>query len=282
MARSPMARLAGLLIKMDIRYYNYNMDKPNMRRDRQDVIAIITIRPSLAFTELGPQVHYRSQPNNLNDPINMRDGLSQGYMTTMRPSGVFIDVTTGGKIGYFNYTYVMNALVNGVVLLGVAVTFTTYVAMYLLGTKSKIYSRNMCTVVDFQREAAQFALQAILASDQYRSINTTVEQGDLDGIDLDELHKKLVAVFCSDRDNKDAAKNELLLDEEDCRMLAIYIMRAGDAGARKRFLAGLPPFTKEELHLQRIDQAEWNELMTRDVMDVQMIKECIKWEAKKH
>jgi len=280
---TPMLRLAGLRINMSIKYYNYNLDRNTFRIGKPVPYAILEIAPNLVWTDHAQQITYRSDPGALADPIR-RDGLPEGYVLSMHPYGINIDVSTGGAIGHFDYVRLVNALVAGVVLLGVAGAVCTAVAKHLLGTKSKIYSRKILEEVDFAREAAKYALQGMLATEQYNRVDGVLSAGD--GITLDELHHEIKRTFCREGGtdaavDDDWAKEDVALTDNECMTLAMYIMQAGDFETKERFLQGLPRRTPGQMVGKNISLAEWTEIMTGETLDVRMLKECIKKESER-
>jgi len=282
-ARTPMARLAGMRLKAQIRYYNYNLEDANSEETGSDEpYAILEIEPSFTWTSKGQKISYRtpSTPTDTDDPI--ADGVSNtgqpnGILLNMYAYGVHIDITSSGMIGSINYVYLMNVLVSGLVMLKLAGTICDLIAMYGLGTRSLIYSNHMLEEANFVKESAKYAVQGMMAVNSFQA----ADQSGSGNLDIDELYELLSVAFHADdgmsineKGGVDkAVRNRLSLKE--CREMARYIMAAGDREAQERFAKGLPPMSYEELKAERIDLEEWIELCTEGPMDIPTLKKVI-------
>jgi len=296
-ARTPMARLAGVRLKAQIRYYNYNLEDADSRETGSDEpYAILEIEPSFTWTSKGQKISYRTpiaditstEVNNVGstpispdttsvtDPIDA-NGQPNGIILNMYAYGVHIDITTSGMIGSINYVYLINVLVSGLVMLKLAGTICDLIAMYGLGTRSLIYSNHMLEEANFVKESAKYAVQGMMAVTSFQAADSS-GSGNLD---IDELYELLVAAFHADdgmsineKGGVDKSmRNRLSLKE--CREMARYIMAAGDREAQERFAKGLPPMSYEELKAERIDLEEWIELCTEGPMDIPTLKKVI-------
>ena len=280
-ARTPMARLAGVRLKAQIRYYNYNLEDANSEETGSDEpYAILEIEPSFTWTSKGQKISYRpGTATDVDDPIDVTTEIGQpnGILLNMYAYGVHIDITTSGMIGSINYVYLMNVLVSGLVMLKLAGTICDLIAMYGLGTRSLIYSNHMLEEANFVKESAKYAVQGMMAVNSFQAADQT-GSGNLD---IDELYELLNVAFHADdgmsineKGGVDkAVRNRLSLKE--CREMARYIMAAGDREAQERFAKGLPPMSYEELKAERIDLEEWIELCTEGPMDIPTLKKVI-------
>jgi len=284
--RKPVPRLAGLQIGMHIKYYNYNLENKNsLSMGTKGIQAVLVISPSFSWTSQGHKITYRSDRGNLNDPINTKTGRPEGYMLDSHPYGIHFEVTSSGSVGQFDFRTLLNTLLAGFVLFSVSNVVCDLVARFGLGGKSKIYNRAIFEEVNFQRAAAKFAIQGMLSNDQYKRLDSSTAD---DGISLEELHQRLVDTYCgtagiggSFRDIGDSfhAASGWMLTEEECRVLAMFIMQAGDREARERYLTGMPRASMEELDQRSLDMPEWTNLFSGGMMDVKLIKDCIKDEV---
>ena len=281
-ARTPMARLAGVRLKAQIRYYNYNLEDANSEETGSDEpYAILEIEPSFTWTSKGQKISYRtpSTATDVNDPIDITTNIGQpkGTLLNMYAYGVHIDITSSGMIGSINYVYLMNVLVSGLVMLKLAGTICDLIAMYGLGTRSLIYSNHMLEEANFVKESAKYAVQGMMAVNSFQA----ADQSGSGNLDIDELYELLSVAFHADdgmsineKGGVDKAlRNRLSLKE--CREMARYIMAAGDREAQERFAKGLPPMSYEELKAERIDLEEWIELCTEGPMDIPTLKKVI-------
>ena len=287
-ARTPMARLAGVRLKAQIRYYNYNLEDASSEETGSDEpYAILEIEPSFTWTSKGQKISYRTPstgthptyaiaPTSVTDPINT-SGQPNGILLNMYAYGVHIDITSSGMIGSINYVYLMNVLVSGLVMLKLAGTICDLIAMYGLGTRSLIYSNHMLEEANFVKESAKYAVQGMMAVNSFQA----ADQSGSGNLDIDELYELLSVAFHADdgmsineKGGVDkAVRNRLSLKE--CREMARYIMAAGDREAQERFAKGLPPMSYEELKAERIDLEEWIELCTEGPMDIPTLKKVI-------
>ena len=280
-ARTPMARLAGVRLKAQIRYYNYNLEDANSEETGSDEpYAILEIEPSFTWTSKGQKISYRpGTATDVDDPIDVTTEIGQpnGILLNMYAYGVHIDITSSGMIGSINYVYLMNVLVSGLVMLKLAGTICDLIAMYGLGTRSLIYSNHMLEEANFVKESAKYAVQGMMAVNSFQA----ADQSGSGNLDIDELYELLSVAFHADdgmsineKGGVDkAVRNRLSLKE--CREMARYIMAAGDREAQERFAKGLPPMSYEELKAERIDLEEWIELCTEGPMDIPTLKKVI-------
>ena len=289
--RTPMARLAGVRLKAQIRYYNYNLEDADSQETGSDEpYAILEIEPSFTWTSKGQKISYRTRNSGgtppttetgVDDPIDQstsgRVGQPNGVLLNMYAYGVHIDITTSGMIGSINYVYLINVLVSGLVMLKLAGTICDLIAMYGLGTRSLIYSNHMLEEANFVKESAKYAVQGMMAVSSFQA----ADQSGSGNLDIDELYELLAVAFHADdgmsineKGGVDKAmRNRLSLKE--CREMAKYIMAAGDREAQERFAKGLPPMSYEELKAERIDLEEWIELCTEGPMDIPTLKKVI-------
>lgn len=278
-SRTPMARLAGVRLKAQIRYYNYNLEDADSQETGSDEpYAILEIEPSFTWTSKGQKISYRTPTTStsVTDPIDA-NGEPNGIILNMYAYGVHIDITTSGMIGSINYVYLINVLVSGLVMLKLAGTICDLIAMYGLGTRSLIYSNHMLEEANFVKESAKYAVQGMMAVTSFQA----ADQSGSGNLDIDELYELLVVAFHADdgmsineKGGVDKAmRNRLSLKE--CREMAKYIMAAGDREAQERFAKGLPPMSYEELKAERIDLEEWIELCTEGPMDIPTLKKVI-------
>lgn len=277
--RTPMARLAGVRLKAQIRYYNYNLEDADSQETGSDEpYAILEIEPSFTWTSKGQKISYRTPATSTatDDPIN-GSGETNGVLHNMYAYGVHIDITTSGMIGSINYVYLINVLVSGLVMLKLAGTICDLIAMYGLGTRSLIYSNHMLEEANFVKESAKYAVQGMMAVSSFQA----ADQSGSGNLDIDELYELLAVAFHADNGMSinekggvdKAMRNRLSLKE--CREMAKYIMAAGDREAQERFAKGLPPMSYEELKAARIDLEEWIELCTEGPMDIPTLKKVI-------
>jgi len=277
--RGPMARLAGLRVNAKLMYFNYNLDGAIKSTGENVPYCILEIEPSLSWTSLGNLITYRPNRGDLDEPLRVADGQPEGYMMNMYRYGVHIDVSSSGMVGRFNYVYFINVLISGLVLLRVAGTICDLIAKYLLGTRSAIYSQYMLEDVSFEREAARYAVQGMMAVDAYHSADTSGG----DGLDINEIKTLIIKAFnhtdgmsFAEKGAEGVVAHKNRLSEDECRWLASVVMSAGDAEATRRYNKGHPKMKYEELKEQTIGLDEWIDLITDSKMSTPLLKKIVK------
>lgn len=85
--------------------------------------------------------------------------------------GITFNFISTGMIYKFSFSYLVSAITNGIVLIKFAYTITTYVAFYLLGGDSTLYSRYAYQDTSLPKELAQFTLQAALNAQTFNRLD---------------------------------------------------------------------------------------------------------------
>ena len=80
----------------------------------------------------------------------------------------------------------INAVIQGLVLMNVAVIVTQQVAYYMLGDRSKMYKEFGQETASFERESARFAIQSIVAGSVFQVLDAD-KSGGLDQAEV-RLH----------------------------------------------------------------------------------------------
>ena len=122
--------------------------------------------------------------------------------------------------------FMINAVIQGLVLLNVAVIITQQVAFYLLGDRSKMYKEFGNETAIFEREAARFAIQSMVAGHVFRLVDAD-KSGGLDhaeiydaiqdsvaGSGLSEKEMNTLAGFVIHQADLDSEKHKAYLSED--------------------------------------------------------------------
>ena len=128
---------------------------------------------------------------------------------------VHASVCVSGNMGHFDFFSLVNALVAGAVLLGIAQLVVSYIAVHALGLSSVLYAEHMEESVNWRMDYARFAVQSLVAGLAFRKY-------DADGsgtLDRKEIYKHLTSIFQGERENGQI----LSLDEVAC--LADFFLR---------------------------------------------------------
>ncbi|CAE8635491.1 unnamed protein product [Polarella glacialis] len=160
------ARVGGMKIELGISYYNFDQ---NAALKDDDPLCIIDLDPTLTWTDIGSVIIIDSEPlwaegTGLKNAMQSVSQERQGVKITFSDKG--------GKIGRFNYVYLLNVLVNAVVLMGVADVVASLIAKFGLGKKSQMYNAAINERLSFSRELARFSAQALVAKNCFNSIDT--------------------------------------------------------------------------------------------------------------
>ena len=114
-------------------------------------------------------------------------------------------MTLAGNLGVFDFFSLVDALVAGAVLLGVAQLIVTYVALYALGLSSKLYMEFMRESVNWRKEYARFGVQCLVVGSTFLSFDKN-KSGTLD---RREIYASLTEVL---KDTLEAPKIASLTD----------------------------------------------------------------------
>ncbi len=124
-------------------------------------------------------------------------------------------MSVSGNMGHFDFFSLVDALVAGAVLLGIAQLVVSYIAVHALGLTSVLYAEHMEESVNWRMDYARFAVQSLVAGMAFSKY-------DEDGsgtLDRQEIYKHLTTIFQGERENGQI----LSLDEVAC--LADFFLR---------------------------------------------------------
>lgn len=145
------------------------------------------------------------------DYKTVEPGLYYQQVNTER-NGINIVFQVGGSVGKFDWNALIDAIVNGSVMLSIAQIIVTYIALYAMGLTSQLYMEFMKESVEWREEYARFACQAMVAAYAFVGYDTN-RSGKMD---RKEIYKTLKTVL---RDK---------LDDEKLACLTDFVMRQGD------------------------------------------------------
>uniref|UniRef100_A0A061R7Q7 EF-hand domain-containing protein n=2 Tax=Tetraselmis sp. GSL018 TaxID=582737 RepID=A0A061R7Q7_9CHLO len=201
----PYARVTGLEMRIDVKVYNEGL-QPYGSKDG-GLGCIIELRPILFWTS-GPTQVFRLWD----------EGPDSGF-ASVNTYGVMFTFSGGGSFGQLSYKLLINALIAGAVLLGVAHTLTTYVALYALGVRSKLYSAFIYEEVDYMREFARYSAQCLVAA-QYFKVKDRNQTGTLDRMEMFTSLKHLFQGYLDDEEI--AALTDFVIDfgDRSCKVMS--------------------------------------------------------------
>mmetsp|Transcript_25126 Transcript_25126/g.79614 ORF Transcript_25126/g.79614 Transcript_25126/m.79614 type:complete len:276 (+) Transcript_25126:1409-2236(+) len=185
-------------MQVSMSYYNYAQapghDKGFDNGPKSDVVCILELSPKMKWSNLRGNVlypldsiqdpYYLTADNRKTDFHFIVDSYSHGVMFIFESKGI---------VGKFDYAAFIAAVVSGLVLVGVAETVVTYVALYALGLQSELYTEFIKEDVDYRKEYARFATSAIVASEIFFKHDTSGDRR----LSRDEVLSILKNVFPS-------------------------------------------------------------------------------------
>ena len=147
-------RLKGMQITAKLQYYNYHQ-APGFERDKDG-------KPgeTVCVLEFSNQDMWASMGNN--PEYSVTTAHKGGFVDRYR-YGLKIVIQASGIISTVDLMFMVNTVIQGLVLLNIAVVATQMIAFYALGDRSKMYKEQGNETASFEREAARFAVQSIVA-----------------------------------------------------------------------------------------------------------------------
>lgn len=265
----PYVRVTGLKIVLLTSFYNYNLQPGSggVGTPSSEIVSVVEIDSQLTWTSLGDDVSLMLN-SSIDPQILTRENIAiqdEIYTYDRYRYGIQFQFVFGGTMGSFDYNAFINALVQGLVLIGVAGTITSLIAQYMLGTRSQLYRSNMRTDVNFRREYARFTAQALVAASVFASI-------DKDGtgyLDKAEIFKQLKYVFGA------SGKRSATLSDDKLAVLAEFLLKESDKVSHGA--ADLDDHVKDtSLEARRVTMDEWVNIFTDDMTDVTMLSNILK------
>ena len=256
---NPKLRVKGLQITAKMQYYNYHQ-APGFESQRNgqpgETVCILSLSPQDMWAALGNDVsHFPTK--GFAGSAGERGGFENRYRY-----GIKVVIQASGVISTVDLMFMINAVIQGLVLLNVAVIITQQVAFYLLGDRSKMYKEFGNETAIFEREAARFAIQSIVAGHVFRLVDAD-KSGGLDhaeiydaiqdsvaGSGLSEKEMNTLAGFVIHQADLDSEKHKAYLGED-----------AGGGGDEQEGVIGL---------------AEWDNLFASGFMDFHSLSRVVK------
>eukprot|EP00803_Ostreobium_quekettii_P008869 evm.model.scf_301.5 EVM.evm.TU.scf_301.5 scf_301:34014-50656(+) len=236
----PVARLSGVVIDITLGYYQrklapapYGVPMGSIGK-AYEVICIVDIEPHFRWSLKAADVRYMIK--NAEGPVFLHpEGNTPGdpgevvaSEVNFKRQGLQFRFHIDGVIGTFSFRSLVTALVTYSVMLSVAQTITTYVALYGLGISSTLYKEFILESVLWRKEYARYAAQALVAG--YAFV-----QYDKDGsfqLSRKEIYAQLKIYFGEElADDKVAALADFLMrhgeedddDEDDTKYSTINL-----------------------------------------------------------
>lgn len=264
----PYPRVTGMKMVLTTSFYNYKLQPgaSGIGTSGSEIISIVEIDPQLTWTSLGDDVSFML--NSPDDPqiLTTNDTSISGYIYTYDryAYGIQFQFVFSGTMGTFDYNAFINAIVQGLVLIGVAGTITSFIAQYMLGTRSKLYRSNMCTDVNFRREYARFTAQALVAAYVFKAY-------DQDGsgfLEKSEVFKQLKYIFGASETRQET------LSDDKLAVLAEFVLKESDKMSHGA--ADLDHDVQDtSTEDRKVSMDEWVNIFTEDATDVSVLSSIL-------
>ena len=245
-ADSPHLRLKGLQITAKLQYYNYHQ-APGME-DR------VNGKPgeTVCILEFSPQDMWATLGNSVAHLQRFNEDVNKGGFIDRYKYGVKVIIQASGIISKTDVMFMINAVIQGLVLLNVAVIVTQQVAFNLLGDRSKMYRECGNEKASFERESARFAIQSIVAGYVFQ----VLDEDKSGSLDQKEIYEAI----------KDKVQGSGLTDEE-MDVLAGFVIHQAELDKEANGTGGV----KGE-----IDLSEWDNLFASGFMDFHSLSRTVK------
>ena len=256
-------RVKGLQITAKMQYYNYHQ-APGFEGERNgqpgETVCILSLSPQHMWATLGNDVSHfpaKGSAGGAGSGVRERGGFENRYRY-----GIKVVIQASGVISTVDLMFMVNAVIQGLVLLNVAVIITQQVAFYLLGDRSKMYKEFGNETAIFEREAARFAIQSIVAGHVFRLVDAD-KSGGLDHAEIYDAIQESVAGSG--------------LSEQEMNTLAGFVIHQADLDSEKHraYLGGDAADVGDEQE-GIIGLAEWDNLFASGFMDFHSLSRVVK------
>ena len=273
--KQPKLRVKGLQITAKMQYYNYHQ-APGFESKKDgtpgETVCILSLSPQDMWAALGNDVTHFASKGGAGARLGAEQVLTLGTSTSSTLEvggfenryryGIKIVIQASGQISAVDFMFLVNSVIQGLVLLNVAVVITQQVAFYLLGDRSKMYKEFGNETAIFEREAARFAIQSIVAGHVFR----LVDQDKSGGLDHQEIF--------------DAIQESVVgsnLSETEMNTLAGFVIHQADLDSEKH-----KSYNGDENEKNNSDEegviglAEWDNLFASGFMDFHSLSRVVK------
>ena len=255
---NPKLRVKGLQITAKMQYYNYHQ-APGFESQRNgqpgETVCILSLSPQDMWAALGNDVsHFPTK--GFAGSAGERGGFENRYRY-----GIKVVIQASGVISTVDLMFMINAVIQGLVLLNVAVIITQQVAFYLLGDRSKMYKEFGNETAIFEREAARFAIQSIVAGHVFRLVDAD-KSGGLDHAEIyDAIQDSVAGSGLSEKEMNTLAGFVIHQADLDSEKHKAYLGEDAGGGDEQEGVIGL---------------AEWDNLFASGFMDFHSLSRVVK------
>eukprot|EP01023_Acetabularia_acetabulum_P066412 TRINITY_DN896_c0_g1_i6.p1 TRINITY_DN896_c0_g1~~TRINITY_DN896_c0_g1_i6.p1 ORF type:complete len:619 (+),score=72.65 TRINITY_DN896_c0_g1_i6:498-2354(+) len=277
-------RVTGVVLLFKMQYYNWRLSpiKDSLGNTGKDFHCVMDLKPILGWAGFGRELHYSLR--DFQDPrfmanVNTGKHFKNGFLEVdIYRYGINVMFEASGDVGRFEVTKLIQSITSGIVLLAFANTIVTMIAMYGRGLHSIMYRELINEKVDWRREYARFAAQAIVGAYVFNLIDTD-QTGTLNGSEIyavlrslfghrmssdelasvtdfvltngnDESDKRDLKRLQNQVDNTNVAQKEITLDE----WMHIFSTNKASIATMSRAIEGEYKSEKPRVTLEMINQ----------------------------
>jgi hypothetical protein len=244
--KQPRLRVKGLQITMKLQYYNYHQApgmEDQVNGEPGETVCVLEFSPQDMWATLGNSVAH----------IPAQGLAGKGGFVNRYQYGIKVVIQASGVISTVDFMYLINSVIQGLVLLNVAVVITQQIAYYALGDRSKMYKEFGNETAIFEREAARFAIQSIVAGYVFQIL----DQDSSGSIDQREIYEAI----------KERVKGSGLTDEE-LNTLAGFVIHQAELDGEKH--------GEERTEKGTIGLDAWDNLFASGFMDFHSLSRVVK------
>ena len=236
-------RLKGMQVTAKLQYYNYHQ-APGFEKQKDG-------KPgeTICILEFSQQDMWASMGNN--PEYSVTTAHKGGFVDRYR-YGIKVVIQASGIISTVDLMFMVNTVIQGLVLLNIAVVATQMIAFYALGDRSKMYKEQGNETASFEREAARFAVQSIVAGHVFHLLDED-KSGALDQQEVFEAIKRHIEGSG--------------LTEEEMDTLASFVIHQAELDSEQ---------WGENGQAGVIELAEWDNLFTSGHADFHSLSRMIK------
>lgn len=176
-SKYPAFRTTGVAVTVQIEYTN-TKSNGQAKLNNQNVKATITSTvQSGSWASVGGSTTYIDYPSGA-------VGAQTWKLSSQYKQGILVTMTATGKIYTFDFFYMVDVIVAGIVLLGFANTVADFFAFYGLGNGQSTVLRNKrCEKVSKKSEFAETGLKAAMAAQAFSYFDPD-KNGVIESVDL--------------------------------------------------------------------------------------------------
>jgi hypothetical protein len=191
----PKLRVTGSVLNLEMNYYNHNAR--TVYRDFEGVVCVIKVSV-LPQWSTWYRMGYSSVPD-------AQTGV--GSYRYRQNHGIDVKFQSAGAFRFVQYTAVITALVNALVILGLPNMIITFVAAYGIGLVSRIYYKAMNQPLNILRLSAGLVSRLIVGVESFKTL--TQSEDLTTGFTHDKLAARMRDAFKKDMDEGQLSQKEV-------------------------------------------------------------------------